>query len=520
MDGKILANSLVSLKGTDLRMVYALLCRTNIGHLLSSKTKDIFSKEEQDHFTIHLEKEAIKLEAEADETLQVDLLLELTKLLKTRGTKYTVEKEIEDQCSAIVNEVYQKYQKQDKQFHSFVTNKSDSTKLQQMIEFQMRKIFNELDDSFKDFSIEDQTKFAVKVNEYIHSLPEEKQTKIKEKLGINDLTDEMVRKAIATSGTSIVFAIIVEVSGFAFYTTATTLLATFAGLFGITLPFGIYTGLTSTIAVAASPFFIIPLLLGGGVFLINYQNNSLKKKLLPIIIMQIALPYMSNGSSNLSFTNFIKEWEKRYKHYSDLCKELKETEIEQCAKTSDVNLINQEIKKSERMIQQEKENIRLEKENIQFSLKNSNLESLSISIPFALHKNEYKELSNKIINLKASKISRENENGFFAYIGKSVTNLVTTLDIADVEKKKNLLLKEMVEDILHSNSNFRKTEIENIKNKEKNIKDLTILKNGKVKDQDKLVGILAVLSQNNISVTQEIKKYEKENYGMADIKTI
>lgn len=75
----------------------------------------------------------------------------------------------------------------------------------------------------------------------------------------------MVRKAIATSGTSIVFAIIVEVSGFAFYTTATSLVATFAGLFGLTLPFGFYTGLTSTIEVLANPLFIIPLLLGGGI---------------------------------------------------------------------------------------------------------------------------------------------------------------------------------------------------------------------------------------------------------------
>ena len=62
MDGRILANSIVSLKGTDLRMVYALLCRKNLGQLLSSKTKGLFSKEGQDHFTKFLEDEVKKVE--------------------------------------------------------------------------------------------------------------------------------------------------------------------------------------------------------------------------------------------------------------------------------------------------------------------------------------------------------------------------------------------------------------------------------------------------------------------------
>src|SRR5690606_7889934 len=225
-------------------MVYALLLKTNIGHLLSSKTKDVISKlskEESDNFTYHLEQEVNKLRNVEDQVLQVDLFLEITRLLKLRGTKYTLEQEIVDQSTFIVKDVYQLLLKQDKQFKSFAENEWNSTKLQQMIKFQMSKLFNELDNSFKDFTIDDQTKFASQVNEYIQGLPEEKQRKIKEKLGVDDLTDEMIRKAIATSGSSIVFAIIVEVSGFAFYTTATSLLASFAGLFGITLPFGVYT---------------------------------------------------------------------------------------------------------------------------------------------------------------------------------------------------------------------------------------------------------------------------------------
>ena len=94
------------------------------------------------------------------------------------------------------------------------------------------------------------------------------------------------------------------VSGFAFYTTATSLVASFAGLFGLTLPFGFYTGLTSTIAILASPLFLLPFLLGGGIWLTQHQNKSLKKKLLPIVLMQITLPYMSKGSGSIQFDSF------------------------------------------------------------------------------------------------------------------------------------------------------------------------------------------------------------------------
>lgn len=76
-------------------MVYALLIKTNIGYILSSKTKDIISKlskEESDNFTYYLEQEVNKLRNVENQVLQVDLFLKMTRLLKSRGTKYKLEK--------------------------------------------------------------------------------------------------------------------------------------------------------------------------------------------------------------------------------------------------------------------------------------------------------------------------------------------------------------------------------------------------------------------------------------------
>ncbi|MBM7660385.1 hypothetical protein JOC85_001152 [Bacillus mesophilus] len=518
MDGQILASSLVSLKGTDLRMVYSLLHKTNIGDLLSSKTKDLLSKEKSDHFTLHLEQEVKKLQHKRDEVLQVDLFLEITKLLKLKGTKYSLVKEIEDQSAMIVNEVYGQLQKQDKHFRSFTEKESSSSQLQQMVQYQMSKVFSELDGGFKDFSINDQTKFASQVNDYIQSLPEEKQQVIKEKLGINDLTDEMVRKAIATSGTSIVFAIIVEVSGFAFYTTATSMVATFAGLFGLTLPFGFYTGLTSTIAVLANPLFIIPLLLGGGALLVNHQNKSLKKKLLPIIVMQIALPYMSSGGEDeVSVELFTNEWNGRFNTYKGLQMELNTLEEEQRNLRNLIAQSQLKMKNLHSQVSSEMTQVRVEKQKIYLALKTANVYDLDISPSFSGHKAEYVRIADKIESLQYSKQSNQNGEGLFKRFSNSLSNLSTTFDIKTEEKKLDEHLNLMVEDILSSSHSSCQEERFKVTALQHHIDQLRKEVNLEEKKKKTLESELRIINQNHSSILQQIKKLEKETYGLEDL---
>lgn len=517
LDGQILANSLVTLKGTDLRMVYALLLKTNMGHLLSSKTKDViakFSKEESDNFTYHLEQEVNKLRNVKDQVLQVDLFLEMTRLLNLRGTKFTLEQEIADQSTLIVNGVYQQLLKKDKQFKRIAENEINSSKLQQMIQFQMSKLFNELDNSFKDFTIEDQTKFALQVTEYIQSLPEEKQAKIKEKLGVDDLTDEMMRKAIATSGSSIVFAIIVEVSGFAFYTTATSLLASFAGLFGITLPFGVYTGLTSTIAVLANPLFLVPVLLGGGALLVNHQNKSLKKKLLPIIVMQITLPFMSQGADEVSFELFIAEWNRRFNEYCKLQIELKTEDAEELKLQRNIREIKEQISTINSTIHNEEQQIRIETQRIHFALKSSNLEDLEINKAFQKNRREYSNIHVKVQSLQQAKKIDTVNDGFFRKMGNKFSNLATTIDIKSEEKNMEKYLHLMVEDVIKSASSFKKRERERIQASILNLIELGQSKNEKMTYKSSLESLVEQVSQNQSSIRRDIKAMEKQYYGL------
>ncbi|MCQ6276369.1 hypothetical protein JMM81_15750 [Bacillus sp. V3B] len=517
MDGQILANSIVSLKGNDLRMVYALLCKTNIGHLLSSKTKDLFSKEGQDHFTKHLEEEVKKIENKEDQELQVDLFLELTELLKLKGRKYTLQQDIEDQCITIVNEVYDQYQKQDKQFRSFVESGSSLTKLQQMIRFQMSKVFRELDGSFQDFTVEDQMKFASQVNEYIHSLSEEKKIIIQEELDITELTDEMIRKAITTSGTSRVFAIIAEVSGSAFYSTVTSLVTRFAGLFGLTFPFGFYTGVTSTIAVLTNPLFIFPLLIGGGAIIINQQNKSLKKKLLPIILLQLSLPYMSGGEDAAEFEPFIQEWARRYNQYRSFHVELDRIEKEQKELRDGIHRNDTMIKDYEMQIDEELEKIGVEKQHILSALIVSNLDALDISSSFEAHKKEYQEVVAKIKELRGAKEKQTAAVGFLRKIGSKLTNFTNPLDILEEEKKVEPMLDKMVNDVLLSKSSFVELEREQIHRMERKVNKLKRdLITEKEEKQMWETGLRNLNEEHDIYMEQ-IKQLENENYGLADL---
>ena len=518
MDGQILASGLMSLHGTDLRMVYALLCRTNIGHLLASKTKDLFSDEEKDHFTLHLTNEVSKLEAIDDEVLKVDLFLEITKLLKLRGTKYAVRKEIEDQCQLIIQDVYEQLLKQDKQFRAFVEASSSATKLQQMITYQMSKVFSELDQSFQDFTIEDQTKFAAQVNEYIHSLPEDKQAKIKDKLGINDLTDDMVRKAIATSGTSIVFAIIVEVSGFAFYTTATSLVAAFAGLFGLTLPFGFYTGLTSTIAVLANPLFIIPLLLGGGMLLVRHQNKALKKKLLPIIVMQIALPYMSSGGQEPSYEEFIRQWQSRYREYIQLHAEKAVLSREKAAVEAVVEEHNEQIGKLKASIRGRLAEMSSIKHSIIETLKESDVTKLSISSAFAGYVLKYISVLQTIVELREAKQNRPEATGFFEKLGSQFKKMTLSLDIYDEQKKLEPIVSNMAEEVLRATGAvFMQAEREQYRALQAEVDEWSQTTASVETVRDEQQAIAKQLNQQLRQLEQLIYEQEQANYGLADL---
>ena len=521
MDGQVLAKSIMSLQGKDLRVVYALFSKTNLGNLVSSKAKDTLaklSKEESNHFINHLEEEAEKLESVSDEVIQVDLFLDLTKQLQLTGKKYLLPREIDEQCDAIINSSYELLYEKDKKFQAFAQGQAHRTKLQRMINYQMYTLFKNLDDDFNKLSDQDMREIASQVTKYIKSLPEEKQKLIKEKLGIDELTDDLIRKAIVTSSVSFVFATIVEISGFAFYTTATTLLFKFASFFGLTLPFAAYTTLTSTIAVIANPLFLFILLFGGGAYIVNRQNKSLKNNLLPITIMQITLPYLSQTSNlqvNESYQLFIEEWKRRFNRYKNSWEQLRKAELEREMLISEIRRLENELHIITKQIKNEENSIKIEKNKI-FSALEKELEVGDIeTLPINDRKKiKYRQIHEKI-NLLHQQISTNNfERSIIGKVKNALSKMENTRELRKEKKNLKQLLREMVEDVINSNSTFNKVERESILRSEESITKFIKEKGVKNKELDQLNSQLKIVKNNEIKLRKEIRILEEKTYGL------
>ena len=318
MNGRVFAHALLQTTGEELRMVYALLCKTNIIGMMTAKTKDFFSKD-IDHFNELLKAEVTKLARYSDAEIQVKLLTEMARALELKGERYNNIQDIERQSEAIIRALHEQMLKDDKDYQAFIELADEQEAYQLLIQYQMQKLFSAFHEKFRELSEEQSTDFTEKIKKLLTDLPIEKQHLLKQKLGIDELTNKAIRSAILTQGSVVVLSAIVEMAGFSAYTTLTTAIATTLALFGVTLPFGVYTFATTLFSMIINPFILIPLALGGGGLLLKHQNKSLKKKLLPVGILQITLPIIAqNRIGQVDSSPFIEHWQKQVESYEEL----------------------------------------------------------------------------------------------------------------------------------------------------------------------------------------------------------
>lgn len=160
---------------------------------------------------------------------------------------------------------------------------------QDLIQFNIRKMFNNLSKKFDDKSKDEQDKIVDKIMNVLEEMPQSQREKLKEELNINQITKQKITKAISTGTIGAALIAIVNIAGFSAYTFAVNALAAISGTIGITLPFGVYSSLTSIMAALANPYLLIPASLGLGHYLTNKGNIKIHNALTPPIITQIAI---------------------------------------------------------------------------------------------------------------------------------------------------------------------------------------------------------------------------------------
>ena len=201
--------------------------------------------------------------------LHASLYKRLTELFDIECDKISSQKELDEYFLKLENEAItfqRKFSFEEEKMKPFYGNSF----------YELRGYFLDvMVEQFKNLKNEEQEKILKDMVDKLNSLSAEELENFKEKMKINEVTNESIKKILLGSGIYSMLAGAVSIVGFPAYLFLTSFIGGISSFIGITLPFGIYTGATSVMAFLTSWF--APILLAGGIFFANKYTDKLRK---------------------------------------------------------------------------------------------------------------------------------------------------------------------------------------------------------------------------------------------------
>jgi hypothetical protein len=276
-DGRLVWNGLLALPVDQAASLLALLDETTFANVMGKKVKSIFRKE--DEFAQALQQRTEELSRIDHPALLLRLLGKLEAIADVDPGYLASRRDYEDLCGELASRAVALKREGNRDF--------EGTSLLDLVGFVMREMFEGIEDNFEKLSGDAQDKIVGELSKFLANLPENHQKVFCESAGIDAITEDTIRQAIITGTIGIAFSTLVSVVGFAFYTTAASMLASLAGLVGLTLPFAAYIGLSSWIAVLADPITIMLVL--SAIFAAGWWKGDQKvqQTLYPLAIVQL-----------------------------------------------------------------------------------------------------------------------------------------------------------------------------------------------------------------------------------------
>jgi hypothetical protein len=508
MDGQLLTQSLFALKGDDLRIVFALICRTNIGNIVSSKTMDLLLADEQNHLQKHLLNVVKSLKDISDGKLQFNLFLEMTKVAGIKGVRYGNEEQIEQQASKIIDETYKFLEKREKDFINGKAN-NDLTKLQNILVYQIDKLLPKLPKMYVDFNKEDKQDFAMKLVHYCNALSVEQQERLKTEWAVESINSDIIEMIINHYGLETVLTILKRAGGFAFYIQFAPVLFTNLGL---NLPMDRKVngkGMIDSSNTSA--------LIEINSFIWSMQHNDLQKSLLPIVIMLMVCLYLSTDQEqNLDCSMFINEWKVRFYKYVSLKKGQREIESRQNDVRDNINAKIEILQQVETNISKCVKTIENERESILSNLKTTELHALEISRKFQQYVQEFYLRKAKIEEIKTNVFAQTDEGNILKKLGLSFAKIYREYNVNEEEKKLDSLYHLMIDEVINSSAtySFCMEERKRVTFLTRLLKQLNEQKGTEEQNKKDLENNLNSISQEVSTISQSILDYEKENYGL------
>ena len=172
----------------------------------------------------------------------------------------------------------------------------------------LRKYFLEtMVEQFKDLDNSKQKKVLEDMVNKLNNLSPDELKEFKDKMNIDEVTNDSVKKILLGGGIYSMFAGAVGVVGFPAYLFLTSFIGGISSIIGITLPFGVYTGATSVMAFLSSWF--LPIILAGGWFFSNKYTKKLRKVFAVASLVSISFPAYTDFDLTTA-NNFVEEYNK------------------------------------------------------------------------------------------------------------------------------------------------------------------------------------------------------------------
>ncbi|WP_203362490.1 hypothetical protein [Bacillus sp. REN10] len=504
-EGKQLAQSLVFLTGKQLRFVYVLLNDVNLWEIISSKTKDAVSKDNPAHFYAWLSKEAEKLNDVDDQELQLDLLLQLSKVLKLPAKLYNESYEIENQCANIVQEVFNILQKKYKQFANQYEQFHLKNKLEFFIHWEIAEMYIHLNE--QHYRKKEENVIALWTEEvltFLQEMPTYQQEQVIQQLNLSACTQNELSKALQTDAFS-VFTAISERTGFHFYQ---FLLRNFSRNRTATIQEDAY------FSWMTNPNLLLSLIFKGGGILSRYQNLLFNKGLLPIVLLQATLPFLSEGMENQNdLSPLSSSWRSRFDHYRSMLRTVNELVRKQNDCQAALDILYKEKQTLEETAYQTKSY------HEQMLQKLTQLLKQDPSRPYfgelSVKQNRLQENLKKV-NEKMNAQSSETK-GVVGKISSFVKSSYYGTEKAQLEKKLEKVFNEITETVLAKYPDYEPEIVQEIIYLREHLaeieRELTSIKT-KI---DQLEQNLLSFKQSEKEEREKIVSAEKRTYGLAEM---
>jgi hypothetical protein len=258
------------------------------------------------------------------------------------------------------------------------------------------KMFAQVSKAMQKQSVSERIKTDEAIQNEVDHLSEKQRDELKKALGVNELKGDAVGKMLRNAaGTTVLMT---TLSGFGAYTALTTIIhAIFTMVLGITLPFAVYTSLTSTLAFITGPAGWIAF---GGVemLLINKSKNKLIYELLSQVVWLSVNQY---GSRFTPKEEELPSWIPEYARDAAIKEEAKYREIlsENSGLRSKHDTLKEQIKEYDSEIINNNNKITLLNKKIIDSegrMKNLDVMKKNLEVKLQVAKKEYELKSNEI----------------------------------------------------------------------------------------------------------------------------